>query len=97
MAALNGQIPPGDHVYGWFSSRSYDDRRFSDIDFLARRKHELGVSVSVVLPCREVAVTIGAVADEIHALNERRPLVDEVLAIVERTSRRLVEEIGLVR
>jgi glucosyl-3-phosphoglycerate synthase len=37
--------------------------------------------VTIVLPCREVAATIGEVAREIEALNERAPLVDQAIAI----------------
>jgi glucosyl-3-phosphoglycerate synthase len=61
--------------------RSFEHTEFADLEALARRKRELGAAVSVVLPCREVAETIGAIADEIHALNEEAPLVDQVLAV----------------
>jgi glucosyl-3-phosphoglycerate synthase len=65
----------------WFARRSYRSDEFGDVPHLARRKRELDVGVSVVLPCREVAGTVGAIADEIHALNEQAPLVDELIAI----------------
>jgi len=68
-------------VHEWFARRSYEHDDFADLAALARRKRELGLSVSVVLPCREVVETIGAIADEIHALNEQAPLVDQVLAV----------------
>jgi glucosyl-3-phosphoglycerate synthase len=68
-------------VADWFLHRSYEHGAFANLASLARRKRELGLSLSVVLPCREVAGTIGAIADEIHALNEEAPLVDEVIAI----------------
>jgi glucosyl-3-phosphoglycerate synthase len=67
-------------VREWFARRSYEHDEFSPAG-LARRKRELGVRVSVVLPCREVAGTIGAIADEIHALNEEAPLVDQAVAV----------------
>jgi glucosyl-3-phosphoglycerate synthase len=77
--------PPSDRrlagVADWFSRRSYEHDRFASLEALARKKLELGLSLSVVLPCREVADTIGAIADEIHALNEEAPLVDEVMAV----------------
>jgi glucosyl-3-phosphoglycerate synthase len=85
--AVQGQAveaPPSDRrrvVADWFSRRSYEHDRFAALDALARRKLELGLSLSVVLPCREVAGTIGGIADEIHALNEEAPLVDEVIAV----------------
>jgi glucosyl-3-phosphoglycerate synthase len=65
----------------WFRQRSYDHLRFSDVEELARRKRELGVTVSVVLPCRDVADTVGGIVDVIRDLNERAPLVDQVLAV----------------
>jgi glucosyl-3-phosphoglycerate synthase len=78
---LQGQAILGPPVRDWFARRSYEHDEFSDLAGLARRKRELGVEVSVVLPCRKVASTIGAIADEIHALNESAPLVDQLLAI----------------
>jgi glucosyl-3-phosphoglycerate synthase len=68
-------------VRDWFARRSYEHDEFSELASLARRKHELGVTVSVVLPCREVAGTIGAIADEILDLNEAVPLVDQLIAV----------------
>jgi glucosyl-3-phosphoglycerate synthase len=65
----------------WFARRSYRSGEFADFDRLAQRKRELDARTSVVLPCREVATTVGAIADEIHALNEVAPLVDELIAI----------------
>lgn len=65
----------------WFARRSYEHDEFSDLARLAERKRELGVDVSVVLPCREVAQTIGAIANEIHAVNEQAPLVDQLIAV----------------
>jgi glucosyl-3-phosphoglycerate synthase len=77
----------------WFRSRSYRHDRFADVAALARRKRELRLSVSLVLPCREVADTIGSVLDEVEALRERAPLVDQVL-IVDAASRDGTAEIG---
>ena len=68
----------------WFEHRSYDYRRFSDLEEMGRRKRELGLTVSTVLPCRNVADTVGGIVDEIHAVNERsggEPLVDQILVI----------------
>src|SRR3712207_4041957 len=68
----------------WFRHRSYDYRQFSDLEKLGLRKRELSLTVSAVLPCRNVADTVGSIIDEIHALNERAagcPLVDQILAI----------------
>jgi glucosyl-3-phosphoglycerate synthase len=71
----------------WFRHRSYDYRQFSDLEALGRRKGELGLTVSAVLPCRNVADTVGEIVDEINAVNERssanggEPLVDQILAV----------------
>ncbi|MGH2980270.1 MAG: glucosyl-3-phosphoglycerate synthase [Solirubrobacterales bacterium] len=65
----------------WFDSRSYRHERFADVPALARRKRELGLSVSLVLPCREVADTIEPVLDEVEALRRRAALVDQVVVV----------------
>ena len=68
----------------WFRHRSYDYRQFSDLEKLGLRKRELGLTVSAILPCRNVAETVGAIIDEIHAVNERAagyPLVDQILVV----------------
>ena len=53
----------------WFKHRSYDYRQFSDLEAMGRRKRDLGLTVSAVLPCRNVADTVGGIIDEIHAVN----------------------------
>lgn len=69
----------------WFRHRSYDHAQFSDLEDLARRKREQNLTVSLVLPCRNVADTVGGIIDEIQAVNERAPLgaplVDQILAV----------------
>jgi glucosyl-3-phosphoglycerate synthase len=76
-----GTAIPAPPAHEWFERRSYEHDAFADLAELARRKRELGVSVSVVLPCREVAGTVGAVIDELHALNEAAPLTDQIVAV----------------
>jgi glucosyl-3-phosphoglycerate synthase len=78
---VSGRLKPTASAALWFERRSYAHARFSDVDSLARRKRELGLSVSAVLPAREVATTIGGILDQIRRLNERAPLVDELLVI----------------
>ena len=68
----------------WFKHRSYDYRQYSDLGALARRKRELGLTVSAVLPCRNVADSVGGIVDVIHDVNERsgeNALVDQILAV----------------
>ena len=69
----------------WFRHRSYDHAQFSNIEELSRRKREQRLTVSLVLPCRNVADTVGEIIDEVHAVNDRAPLgaplVDQILAV----------------
>jgi len=51
---------------------------------MGRLKRDRGLTVSAVLPCRNVADTIGDIIDEIHAVNDRtngNPLVDQILVV----------------
>lgn len=79
--ATSKQVSRAISLTEWFGRRSYDHAQFADLDALGRRKRELGVSISVVLPAREVAATVGTIVDEIRALMELAPLVDQLLVI----------------
>ena len=71
----------------WFRERSYSHEQFSDLSGLGGLKREAERTVSLVLPSRDVADTIGGIVEEIHALNRRArnasgvSLVDEVLVV----------------
>lgn len=65
----------------WFARRTYRREQFADAGALAARKAELGLSLTVVLPAREVASTVGEIVDGIRDLNERAPLVDQVAVV----------------
>ena len=69
----------------WFRHRSYGHDRFANVTELARLKKEQGRTVSLVLPGRNVADTIGGIIDEVHAVNDRAPagspLVDQILVV----------------
>lgn len=69
----------------WFRHRSYDHATFSDVEEVARRKREQGLTVTLVLPCRNVADTVGGIIDTVLAVNDRAPmglpLVDQILAV----------------
>ena len=69
------------NVTEWFEKRSYTHEEFEDIERLARRKREQGLTVSLVLPSRNVADTVGGIVDEINTLNEEALLVDQVLVV----------------
>jgi glucosyl-3-phosphoglycerate synthase len=76
-----GKIEKETLLERWLEQRSYGHEQFADLDSLAKRKRECSVSVTAVLPAREVASTVGAIVDSIGALNERAPLVDQVLVV----------------
>jgi glucosyl-3-phosphoglycerate synthase len=65
----------------WFEQRTYEHREFSDLTLLGRRKRELELKVTAILPAREVADTIGSIIDQIRALNEDALLVDEIIVV----------------
>jgi glucosyl-3-phosphoglycerate synthase len=65
----------------WFDKRSYSHEEFSDVEELARHKRELGLTVSLVLPGRNVAETVGRIVDEVNVLNEKAPLVEQILVV----------------
>src|SRR3954447_4203651 len=69
------------NVMEWFERRSYTHEEFRDVKKLARRKRELGLTVSLVLPGRNVADTIGGIIDKTKTLNEEAFLVDQILVI----------------
>lgn len=77
---MNSNITPTNAV-DWFKDRSYEYSQFSDLAELGRRKRERNLTVSLVLPCRNVADTVGGIIDEVNAVNETARLVDQVLAI----------------
>lgn len=70
-----------ENVREWFERRSYKHEEFEDIEKLVRRKRELGLTVSLVLPGRNVADTVGGIVEEVRRLNEQAPLVEQILVI----------------
>lgn len=77
---MEAASPPlaANSIEKWFEQSSYDHSSFADLDRLLERKRELRLSLSVVLPAREVAHTVGSIVDEIRALGD---LVDQLLVI----------------
>jgi glucosyl-3-phosphoglycerate synthase len=65
----------------WFASHSYRHDRFADAGALVARRRELGLTTSLVLPCREVAATIGAVLDAVAPLRGPDRLLDQVVVV----------------
>src|SRR5215210_4878714 len=68
-------------IMEWFEKRSYRREKFEDVKRLARHKREQGLTVSLVLPGRNVADTIGGIIEEVTTLNEQAPLVDQILVV----------------
>jgi glucosyl-3-phosphoglycerate synthase len=69
------------NVREWFERHSYSHEEFEDVKELARRKRELGLTISLVLPSRNVAGTVGGIIEETRDLNEEAPLVEQILVI----------------
>jgi glucosyl-3-phosphoglycerate synthase len=66
-------------VWDWFEHRSFHYREFSglaDRDDAMREQ-----AITLILPAREVAGTIGPILDTVAELNERSGLVDQVLVV----------------
>jgi glucosyl-3-phosphoglycerate synthase len=78
--AIPAQTTAAPQLQAWFDRRTYRAADFADIRALVAAKREAGISVSVVLPCREVAHTIGPIAEQVMLLQEAR-LVDQAIAI----------------
>jgi glucosyl-3-phosphoglycerate synthase len=69
-------------THDWFRTNSFTYRDFGSARQLGRAKRERGLTVSLILPTRNVAETIGAVLDEVDYL--RRPdirLIDQVVVV----------------
>lgn len=65
----------------WFDRRTHDGRRF-DVDRLVEAKSDTGQTVSLVIPARNEAATIGDVVGRIHeAFVERTALVDDLVVV----------------
>jgi glucosyl-3-phosphoglycerate synthase len=66
-------------VWDWFERRSFDYRDFGG--FANPGETIRHTSITLVLPTREVAGTIGPILDTVARLNERTGLVDQVLVV----------------
>jgi glucosyl-3-phosphoglycerate synthase len=70
------------NAWEWFARRTYRHEQFSDLGALASAKFGSGTSVSVCLPTRNEAGTIGRIVRFIRReLVEGLPLVDEILVM----------------
>jgi glucosyl-3-phosphoglycerate synthase len=80
VSVERSKVKPTDAA-DWFRNRSYEYAQFSDLAELGKRKREQELTVSLVLPCRNVADTVGGIIDEVHTINEQAQLVDQILAV----------------
>jgi len=68
----------------WLSERTFDHRDFADLELLAKKKADLGLSVSVCLPTLNVAATLGPILDICRTL-KADGLIDQ-LAVIDSSS-----------
>lgn len=74
--------PSAVEQWEWFQTHTFHHSRFADAASLADRKREQDLSISVCLPARNEAPTVGRIVETIRReLAERAPLVDEVVVI----------------
>jgi len=69
-------------THEWFRTNSFNYREFGNARQLGKVKRERGLSVTLILPTRNVAETIGSVLEEVDYL--RRPdirLIDQVIVV----------------
>ena len=69
-------------THEWFRTNSFNYREFGNARQLGKVKRERGLSVTLILPTRNVGETIGSVLDEVDYL--RRPdikLIDQVIVV----------------
>src|SRR5260370_3380943 len=66
-------------VWDWFEQRSFHHRDFSGLASSGETTRR--PAVTVILPTRQVAGTIGPILDTVARLNERSGLVDQVLVV----------------
>lgn len=69
-------------THDWFRSHSFHYRDFGSIGELGRVKRERELSVSLILPTRNVAETIASVLDEVDYLRRAEiGLIDQVIVV----------------
>jgi len=69
-------------VERWFAEANFHHGEFADLDRLVQLKQKQGVTVSLVLPTLNEAETIGPIVTRaIREMQERYPLLDEILVI----------------
>ena len=79
--------PPGEPMndldtWEWFGNRTFHHSQFEPLAKLRAAKERLGLSVSVCLPTRDEAATVGGIVSNLRRnLQERARLVDEIVVM----------------
>ncbi len=68
-------------VRDWFEERSFQHQDFADLAEPDRAGSRSPATVSLILPTREVAETIGPILDQVISLNARCGLIDQVIVV----------------
>jgi len=69
-------------TWEWFGNRTFHHSQFEPLAKLRAAKERLGLSVSVCLPTRDEAATVGGIVRNLRRnLHERSRLVDEIVVI----------------
>ncbi|HET9006974.1 MAG TPA: glucosyl-3-phosphoglycerate synthase [Actinomycetes bacterium] len=69
-------------TWEWFGNRTFHHSQFEPLAKLRAAKERLGLSVSVCLPTRDEAATVGGIVRNLRRnLHERARLVDEIVVI----------------
>ncbi len=75
-------MPSSRDPWEWFDRRTFHHSRYADASALAHAKHERGLTVSVCLPTRDEADTVGDIVRIIREeLVDAVPVVDEIVVI----------------
>src|SRR5439155_2929845 len=76
----------------WYERRTYHHSRYADLGMLVEAKRARGLTVSVCLPTRNEATTVGTVIGGIRReLVQTFPVVDEIVVMDSLSTDRTVE------
>src|SRR4051812_43375129 len=65
----------------WFARRTFSHTAFADLDKLSAAKRDAGLTISVCLPARNEAATVGLVVRTLRELMDATDLVDELVVM----------------
>jgi len=83
----------------WFAENTFHADEFADLERLAARKQEQGLTISLALPALNEEQTVGKVIRSIQrALQQKVPLLDEIVLMDSNSSdrtREIAEDLGV--